>query len=296
LAVRAGGTAESPDLSDGEPSRLNAEETRQLAVLDGGGQGRQAELEVDGQDDVARAGPPVEQRPLDQARPVPEAEGLRRQIVRAPGQPVVDVHARDASGHVPPVGADVLDRRRADRAGDAGEGLQAHPFAFDRVDDESVPGRSGRHPEVRALAAPLLNEDDVLPGVPDDDSVEVVVGGENVRPPAEHHEGAALCVGGADGFDDLLLAGRLDELPESASRADRRELGECAGSGAAPVGGHGSRGEGGGGSFGDVAAHVASLPAPSGGGRGQRGDRARCRDEATKARGRRVSSSGFRER
>ncbi len=81
------------------------------------------------------------------------------------------------------VGADVLDRGGADRAGDAGERLDADPAGVDGAGDEVVPGlarRDGDHHAAAGRVAVLDVGADAAGGDPDDGAGEAVVGDDQV--------------------------------------------------------------------------------------------------------------------
>src|SRR4029077_1570947 len=103
------------------------------------------------------------------------------------------------------------DRGRADRAGDAGECLDADPPALDGRGDESVPALAGRdlHDDATAGGVVVLGVG-AQPGGPDldDGALESVVGDHQVAPAAEHEQRLAGLVGTSYGVDQLVLGGR----------------------------------------------------------------------------------------
>ncbi len=164
---------------------------------------------------------------LEGARAVGERARLGRQVPELAVRAVPHPDARDRLGDVLAVGADVLDRRRADRAGDAREALDAGATAGDAALHERVPRLAGGDVQEVAVALDAGGEH------ADHGPREAGVGHDEVA--AARHEEHRLAgrVGGAHGLDELLVAARLDGARGGAAEAQRRQLGEGGGHGRA---------------------------------------------------------------
>jgi hypothetical protein len=135
-----------------------------------------------GDDDVA-----VLRRGLENARAVREPALRVRQVDNAARVALEDLDADDRLADVLPVRADVLDRRRAGGAGDAGEALDAGPSAGDGEVDEVVPPLARGDVDDDGLRVLALDGDAAQVDV-DDHAVEAVVGDEHVRPAGQHEQ------------------------------------------------------------------------------------------------------------
>ena len=98
---------------------------------------------------------------------------------------VPDADGRDALRHLLAVRADVLHRRRARRAGDAGQRLDPGQLLLDRVPDDVVPGRARRDGQRRTGARGRVGHLDAAAHVAHDDAVEARVGDQQVRAAAD---------------------------------------------------------------------------------------------------------------
>ena len=104
---------------------------------------------------------------------------------------VEHAHGVDRLGHLLAVGTDVLDRRRADRARDAGQALHAGQSAGHAVGHERVPRLAGGDLERGAVAR------DAARGDAHDGAGEALVGDHDVRAAGEHEQRLAGPVGRA---------------------------------------------------------------------------------------------------
>ena len=199
-------------LTLGHPERAG-----QLGVPDGCSQAPLTELEGDLEDHVtARVG-------LEPAGAVAEvALGGGEGAYGAPDA-VPDADPGDGLGDLLAVGADVLDRRGADRAGDAGERLQPHPAAADRLGHQVVPSLARRDRDRRARAGGVAGVVDVgvdaAGGDLDDRAVEALVGDDEVGAPAEHEHGLTGLVGTLHRREQLLLGGGAHPVPPRSAQA-----------------------------------------------------------------------------
>src|SRR5262249_40570210 len=121
----------------GASSRLDPERGRQLGVADGGSEPALSELEGHLEDDVsAGVG-------LEPARAGAEPAGGGGEGGDAAERAVPSTDGGKGLGDLLAVGTDVLDGGRADRAGDARQGLDADPPALDSRCYEGFPRLPG---------------------------------------------------------------------------------------------------------------------------------------------------------
>jgi hypothetical protein len=134
---------------------------------------------------------------------------------------VEHAHGGDRLGHLLAVRADVLDRRGADRPGDAGQALHARQAAGHAVGDERIPWLAGGDLERGPVAR------DAAGGDPHHGAREALVGDHDVRPAGEHEQRIAGPVGRADGVDEGLLGGGLEVARGGAAEAQGGELAQA---------------------------------------------------------------------
>src|SRR5690606_3127098 len=159
-------------------ARPDAELLRQLRVRDGLRLLGLVQRVRDVQDDV-----PVVA--LEDAVPVGEAAVVRAERDDGAGLPVVRADLDDRLADVLAVGADVLDRGRADAPGDAGQALDAGQAVGDAAGDEGVPVLTGLDPDEDRVV--LRGDAFGAAGADVDDGAgEPVVGHHQVAAAAEH--------------------------------------------------------------------------------------------------------------
>ena len=137
---------------------------------------------------------------------------------------VEHAHGADRLGHLLAVGADVLDRRGADRARDAGQALDAGQAAGHAVGHERVPRLAGGDLERwrPSRATPRVAMRTTVPG-------EALVGDDDVRAAGEHEQRLAGPVGrGRRPRSTRLLA----RAPRRSGPRGRRGAGSSGRSGA----------------------------------------------------------------
>ena len=164
------------------------------------------ELEGDVEDDVA-AGVGLE--PGGAVAEAAVGVGERADAV----QPAVpDPDLRDRLGDLLAVRADVLDRGRADRAGDAGERLDADPAALDRAcatsSSQTSPAATRHHHAAAGESPSSTSGRTPRVATSTTGAVEPLVGDHEVAAAAEHQHRLAGAVGGGDGRDQLGLGRR----------------------------------------------------------------------------------------
>jgi hypothetical protein len=137
------------------------------------------------------------------------------------GDAVDGAHLDDGLGDLLAVGADVLDRRRADVAGDAGEALEAGPALGDGAGDEVVPQLAGSGMHEDAVAGGFGG--DAAQADAEDERVEAAVGDEEVRAAAEHEQGGAAGVSEGERVEDVGLGRGLGEPARGAADAEGGE-------------------------------------------------------------------------
>ena len=213
-------TASRTSASGARCTQLDAEGPGQLCVRDRGPQRADGELERDVQDDVP-SGIGLEPGGAVAEPAVGVGEGADA-LERA----VPDPDRGDGLRDLLPVGADVLDRRRADPSGDAGERLDADPPALDREGDEVVPALARRDPDEDAAAGRVVGVGgDSAGGDLDDTSVEACIGDHEVAAAAEHQDGLV----GVEGRRQLRLGRGGDPLTRRTTEPQRGVVGESAG-------------------------------------------------------------------
>src|SRR5690606_13524766 len=169
---------------------LDVEGAGQLGVPHRRRGAAERELEPHLEDDVAPGGAPrpapaglrVAERALEHARAVAEPELADDELAGALGEAVVDPDGLEGLGDLLTVGADVLHRGGAGGAGDAGQGLDPPPALLDGGGDDLVPRLARRDGDERPGAGVARAALDPASQVPDHDTGEAVVGGEQVGP------------------------------------------------------------------------------------------------------------------
>jgi hypothetical protein len=149
---------------------------------------------------------------LEAAGAIGEVALLGRQVDDLAAAAVQRPDRDDGVAHLLAVGADVLDRRRPDRAGNAREALDPGQALGDRVRDEPVPRLAGRDVQDVAVALDPARED------PDDRAREAGVADHDVRPAREQQHVVA------DGGQQLVVGAGLDQTAGGAAEAQRRVI------------------------------------------------------------------------
>ena len=138
---------------------------------------------------------------------------------------VPDPHGRDGLGDLLAVGADVLDRGGADRAGDAGQGLDADPAPGDGGGDDVVPvlarGDGHQHAAARGVVLAVAGVAHAARRDLDDDPGEALVGDHHVGAAAQHQHRFAGGVGGGHRVDQLGLGGGGDPARGRSAQPQR---------------------------------------------------------------------------
>ena len=168
-------------------------------------QGRRAadgEPERDRPDDVAVA--PLS---LEAAGSVAEATLLGAEASPRAGRPVHDVDGDDRVRHLLPVGADVLDGRRAHAARDAAQALDPREALIDREGDQLVPLHARADLEV-GLAVLTLDVHAVVRRA-DHKPLEGFVVDEDVATAAEHEHRQLLLARPGERLSELRVVDRL---------------------------------------------------------------------------------------
>src|SRR4051794_16181915 len=209
-------------------AELDVERPGELGVADRGRAVRAREDEGDREDDPAAG------RALEDAGAVGEAAGGGVERLDRVALTVEHADGPDRLGDVLAVGADVLDRGRADRARDARQALDPGEAAGDTPRDQRVPGPAGPDLE-RDAAVRQIGCRDPAHGDADDRAGEALVGDDDVAAAREQEQRRAGAVRAADLGDERLLVAGRDEPPGGAAEAQGREVGESGGR-------HGDRG------------------------------------------------------
>ena len=215
LARRSPSTASRTAARGGRSPGPTPSASGELRVGDRPRQGGGLELQGHREDDVPVAA-------LEHARPVAEAAGAAIERDRLPRRPIPRAHRADRGGDLLPVSADVLDRGRSNRPGNAREALDPRQPVGDAAGDELVPGlaRGDRQPD--ALAGPR----DFHPAGrdPDGDPVEAEVGDHQVGAAGEQQNRLAVAVGGSDRGDEVGAALGRDQPACGTAEPQRRQL------------------------------------------------------------------------
>jgi len=185
---------------------------RERGVAHGLGLRPMLELEGDRQHD------PAARRSLEGAGAVGEPALRRRDLEHRLEHTVIRPHGDDRLGDLLSVCADVLDRRRPDRAGDAREALDPRAAVPGAARDERIPRLTGGDLEAAAVLAHAARHD------PHDRAREAGVGDDQVGPAPQHEERLCGGIGGADGRDDRTLAVDIDQTRRRPAQAQRREF------------------------------------------------------------------------
>jgi hypothetical protein len=162
---------------------------------------------------------------LEGARAIAEAARRRRQALHRAGAPVEHAHLGHDRRHLLAVGADVLDRRGAGRAGDAGEALDARQPLDLRALDDGLPRLAGLRAQYDRAVGPAL-ELDAARGDADHGAVEALVGHDDVAAAREHEHRLAGGVGLTDGCDEVVVVRGLDEPAGRPAEPQRGQRGE----------------------------------------------------------------------
>ena len=190
---------------------LHAERARELGVGERARQLAALERERDREHDPA---PGVA---LERARAVGEAAVGGRELGDLAGRAVERAHGRDRLGDLLAVGADVLDRRRADRAGDARQALDAREPLGDAARHERLPLLPRGDGQLDAPVALALL--DAAREHAHDRARPALVGDHEVRAAGDEQHVVAL-----RRLDELRLAARLDDRAGGPAEAQGGEL------------------------------------------------------------------------
>ncbi len=201
-------------------ARLDVERAGELGVAHRGTEVAQGELEGDLEDDEA-TGVPLEPAGAVAEAAVGDGEGAVRRLDAVPA-----AHGGDRVGDLLAVGADVLHRGGADRAGDAGERLDAHPALLDRPGDQVVPDLAGGDRDEGA-AAGVPGHRHAAGRDPHDGAVEALVGDDEVAAAGDEQDRRAGLVAGADGVDELVGGRRLHPGAGGPAETQGGVLGEA---------------------------------------------------------------------
>ena len=193
--------------------RRDRERARELGIGQRRRQLAPLEREGDREHDPAAGGA------LERARAIGEAAGVGGQLLDHVALAVEHAHRHDRLGHLLPVGADVLDRRRADRAGDARQALHAREPLGHAARHEPLPLLARLHGQLDAPVALALL--DPRRQHPHDGAGEAVVGDHEVRAAGEEQQRPGLA---AHGREQLGFAARLHERPRGPAEAQGGQL------------------------------------------------------------------------
>ena len=183
--------------------------SRTVALISIGSRGREPELGPDDDLAVAQVGVPVR-----------EAELGRREPAGAVA--AHDAHTLEHLGEVAAVRTAVHPDAAADRAGDRARELEAaEPGCAGAVQRDRV-----RRAAARAKRLALDGDGCEQAGEPQDERIDAVVGGEQVRAEADGRDGQAARRRPAQRLLDLLLRLGPREGARRAAGAERREAGE----------------------------------------------------------------------
>ena len=177
----------------------------------------QRQLEGDVEHDQPATGP------LEQGVPIPEGAVSWHEGAHGLPVPVPHPHLRDRLGHLLAVGADILDRRGAGRARDAGECLHSRPAFVDRVRDQFVPRFAGGDPHERAGAAVHRFHLYAAGGHPHDRAGEAGVGDDDIRAAGHDEQWFTGVIDLADRVDQFIGARHRDQPSRSAPDPHCRE-------------------------------------------------------------------------
>ena len=130
---------------------------------------------------------------------------------------VESAHLRDGLGDLLPVGANVLDRSRADEARDAAQALDASKPALHRLLHPAVPGLA-RGDGDQAGRARVFEAHASL-GHGEHEAVDARVGDHEVTAAAEDVKRYAVLARECDGLGDAALVRRDHQLPRRAAHA-----------------------------------------------------------------------------
>ncbi len=197
---------------------LEVQGARELGVLDRRAVGAEPQLEGHVEHHVAVG------VLLEPAGAVAEAAVGGGEGAYAAEPAVPDPDAGDGLRDLLAVGADVLDRGRADVPGDAGEGLDARPAPLGRQRHERVPGLTRGDLDGGAGAGGLHVVVEVgldaAGGDLDDRAREALVGDHHVAAAAEHEHRLAGGVGRAHRVDQLGLGLGPDPGPRRSAEPE----------------------------------------------------------------------------
>ena len=229
-AQRQHGLADLTGIDAG--AHLDVESRGQLAVGDGGGQGRLAHVEGHREDDPAARRPPrasradirVGQGALESGVAVGQTQLRQRKVNRSPRGAVPGAHGGQELGDLGAVGADVLHGGGTDRAGDARQRGETAPVGSDGLPHEVIPGGARSGGDLRAPAGVIGDQSDVGARIAHDDPVEAAIGGQDVGAAADHEQRRILGIGLPDDVDELGLTGGLDIAAHRATDAQSRQF------------------------------------------------------------------------
>jgi len=127
----------------------------------------------------------------------------------------------DGAGDLLPIGADVLNGRTSDEAGDAGQALDSADSLLAGPEDEGVPVYAGVDDGETLFGADLVTDVDE-----EDEAGEAFVGDDEVGAATKGEDWEALPVGEGDGLEEFGLCGDAGEEAGGASDAEGSERGQ----------------------------------------------------------------------
>ena len=154
-------------------------------------------------------------RVLQRAVPVAESQTRCGYPIHLMIPPVEKFHAGHAVGDLDPVGADVLDRRRPSRAGDARQAFQSAEIGAHRSADDSVPVGSGLGSQQWWL------DGDRGAGQSHNGEIGQVVGDHHVGSATEQQNRSAVGVEGAHRRDNLIGGETGDDTTHDRAHPQR---------------------------------------------------------------------------
>ena len=158
---------------------------------------------------------------LERAVAVAEPARCRGELDDVQRLAIHGAHRNDRLGHVLSIGADVLDRCRARKAGNSRKALEAGQSAPHGLGDHAIPGLARGHARVHAIAGSV--ERDSAQGNADHQAGKSGVGDDHIGAAAEHEHRQVARGRPAQGFERARLVSDGREVTCGAAQLQGRE-------------------------------------------------------------------------
>ena len=181
----------------------------------------EVETESHGGDEIAAGLDGVEE-----AAPIAELAGFAGKLDETVCLEIQGADGVDGLGDLLPVGANVLDGGTADKAGDAGEALDAGKVLLTRLINKCLPGKAGGGAKLAGGGVDLRRLGRAVDRNVDDEAGKPGVGNEEIAAAAKREQWKGALAGEADGFEELRFRAGAGEEACRTAELKRRQRGQ----------------------------------------------------------------------